>query len=326
MNGKFEINQNSISEIIAFFKVIDLALYVSPQNSKKKNSNLNSVETDTLNNFPLKFSSTQPTSVLTNSNGETTGFLLDLWAKEQTLYQTFYQKDSLITNIADSSFGNQKVNWLSEISFPQGTVWSKLDTFGVLTKSTYIFSQGDTLFAESLDTTSVYKYLNYHIACIGEFYNYLAGTEVVTKGTGYFAGAKGLVTLSGMIFTNQNNEHQISSDNYFRLVVPQIPNKILEGNFNQIQDFTLNQNFPNPFNPTTVINYKLEITNYENAKLVIFNVLGERVKEFILDKSESSVVWNGTNNFGNQVSSGVYFYKIIANSKSSSVKKMVFLK
>lgn len=326
LNGNFQTSPNSISEIIAFFKVIDLAAYVIPQGSKKKNCTLNSVETDTLNNFPLKFSSSQPTSVLTNSNGETIGFLLDLWAKEQTLYQTFYQKDSLITNIADSSFGSPKVNWQSEISFPQGTVWSELDTFGVQIKSTYIFNQGDTLFAESLDTNSVYKYLNYHTACVGEFYNYLAGTEVITKGTGYFAGAKGLVTLSGMIFTNENNEHQISCDNYFRLTIPQIPDEILEGDFNQIQSFALSQNYPNPFNPKTVINYELQTMNYENAKLVIFNILGERVKEFVLSKPKGSVIWNGTNEFGKEVSSGVYFYKIIVNEKSSRVKKMVFLK
>ncbi|KAA3606897.1 MAG: T9SS C-terminal target domain-containing protein [Calditrichaeota bacterium] len=90
--------------------------------------------------------------------------------------------------------------------------------------------------------------------------------------------------------------------------------------------FSLSQNYPNPFNPTTSINYELRITNYEKSRLVIFNVLGETVKEFELTKPQGTVVWNGTN-FGNkQVSSGVYFYRIETGNKFSQTKKMVFIK
>ncbi|KAA3597110.1 MAG: T9SS C-terminal target domain-containing protein [Calditrichaeota bacterium] len=103
-----------------------------------------------------------------------------------------------------------------------------------------------------------------------------------------------------------------------------IPTSVEEEN-SVPQGFNLSQNFPNPFNPTTVINYELEITNYENAKLVIFNVLGEKVKEFVLDKAKGSVVWNGTNSFGKSVASGVYFYRLEAGNFIDT-KKMLFLK
>ncbi|KAA3604452.1 MAG: T9SS C-terminal target domain-containing protein, partial [Calditrichaeota bacterium] len=89
--------------------------------------------------------------------------------------------------------------------------------------------------------------------------------------------------------------------------------------------FSLSQNYPNPFNPTTTINYELQITNYEKSTLTIFNVLGQKVKEFELTKKVGSVVWNGTDNFGNPVSSGVYLYRL-RNGSLSKTQKMVLLK
>ncbi|KAA3597987.1 MAG: T9SS C-terminal target domain-containing protein [Calditrichaeota bacterium] len=94
----------------------------------------------------------------------------------------------------------------------------------------------------------------------------------------------------------------------------EIPNKI-----------TLEQNFPNPFNPTTVINYELQITNYENAKLTVFNILGEKVKEFELTQNKGSVTWNGTDFSGKEVSSGIYFYRLEYGSFFQT-RKMLFLK
>ncbi len=91
------------------------------------------------------------------------------------------------------------------------------------------------------------------------------------------------------------------------------------------QKFSLSQNYPNPFNPSTTINYDLQITNYEKGTLTIFNVLGERVKEFNLDKPKGSVEWNGTDELGNKVASGIYFYKL-SSEDFTETKKMLFLK
>ncbi|KAA3605584.1 MAG: T9SS C-terminal target domain-containing protein [Calditrichaeota bacterium] len=94
---------------------------------------------------------------------------------------------------------------------------------------------------------------------------------------------------------------------------------------NIAKSFRLSQNYPNPFNPSTSINYELQIANSELAKLVIFNVLGEKVKEFNLTESKGTVVWNGTDNFGKQVSSGVYFYKL-ESATQNQTRKMLLLK
>ncbi|MCC7431019.1 choice-of-anchor J domain-containing protein [bacterium] len=90
--------------------------------------------------------------------------------------------------------------------------------------------------------------------------------------------------------------------------------------------YKLEQNFPNPFNPTTAIRFSLPKT--EKVSLEIFNVKGQLVKTlvkgFIL-AGNNKVFWNGTDSSGNLVSSGVYFYRLKTDSFSQS-KKMTFLK
>ncbi|KAA3598005.1 MAG: T9SS C-terminal target domain-containing protein [Calditrichaeota bacterium] len=103
-----------------------------------------------------------------------------------------------------------------------------------------------------------------------------------------------------------------------------LPNSI-EENPSTPQNFKLSQNFPNPFNPTTSINYEFETPNYEFGTLTIFNVLGEEVKSFILTKNSGKVVWDGKNNFGKSVSSGNYFYELKVGNQTLK-KKMTLLK
>jgi hypothetical protein len=91
-------------------------------------------------------------------------------------------------------------------------------------------------------------------------------------------------------------------------------------------DFSLSQNYPNPFNPQTVISYSLP--QDAHVKLVIHNILGQKVKTLV-DEHQSagvqSVCWDGTDDKGNQVSSGVYLYKLEAD-EFSDMKKMLLVK
>ncbi|MCC7431182.1 T9SS type A sorting domain-containing protein [bacterium] len=101
-----------------------------------------------------------------------------------------------------------------------------------------------------------------------------------------------------------------------------LPSGVLESE-SLTRDFKLSQNFPNPFNPTTKIAYELKAKG--KAKLTIFNVVGEVVREFELENQNGFVEWNGKNSFGKQVSSGIYFYRLEAGN-FSEVKKMLLLK
>jgi FtsP/CotA-like multicopper oxidase with cupredoxin domain len=90
--------------------------------------------------------------------------------------------------------------------------------------------------------------------------------------------------------------------------------------------YSLEQNYPNPFNPSTEIRF--QIPNDEKVELNIFNSLGQKVR-MLVNKNMSAgvhnVTWNGRDNFGNQVSSGIYIYKIKAGS-FNQVRKMTLMK
>jgi hypothetical protein len=90
--------------------------------------------------------------------------------------------------------------------------------------------------------------------------------------------------------------------------------------------FKLSQAFPNPFNPTTIINY--EINKKSHVQLSIYDVLGREIKTLI-NKNQGagykSIQWNATNNAGQPVSAGLYLYTIKAGDYSQT-KKMVLLK
>jgi hypothetical protein len=91
-------------------------------------------------------------------------------------------------------------------------------------------------------------------------------------------------------------------------------------------DFDLSQNVPNPFNPSTIVEYALPRDAQVNIS--VYNVLGQHVKTLVDDMQRAgrqTVTWDGTDNSGSSVASGVYFYKIRAGDFSDT-KKMVMLK
>lgn len=96
--------------------------------------------------------------------------------------------------------------------------------------------------------------------------------------------------------------------------------------------FSLQQNYPNPFNPATTIRFG--IPSNSKVTLRVYNILGQQVAELlngVLESGYHETNWEATTNTGSQVSSGVYFYKLEANSLTtgqifSEVHKMVLMK
>ena len=97
----------------------------------------------------------------------------------------------------------------------------------------------------------------------------------------------------------------------------------------QITNFDLN-NYPNPFNPTTTISFDYAPNDSNNTEVYIYNIKGQRVKMFSTNSHpeliEGSVIWNGNDENGKPVSSGIYFSKLLVNGKSIASKKMLLLK
>lgn len=92
-------------------------------------------------------------------------------------------------------------------------------------------------------------------------------------------------------------------------------------------EFALLQNFPNPFNPETTIGY--ELAESADVTLQIYNVVGQVVRTLIASESQSvgryQVRWDGMDDRGMPVSSGIYFYQISAG-KFQDVRKLMLLK
>jgi flagellar hook assembly protein FlgD len=131
------------------------------------------------------------------------------------------------------------------------------------------------------------------------------------------------------------NVHQWTyngTDNQLWQLVPASgPVKIEKPNVNSIPDeFSLGQNYPNPFNPATTIRYVLNKPAY--ITLNVYNFTGQKVKTLAQqyqNAGEFKIQWDSRNDLGEQVSSGIYFYRLkISNSSGShsSQKKMVLLK
>ena len=96
--------------------------------------------------------------------------------------------------------------------------------------------------------------------------------------------------------------------------------------------YTLYQNFPNPFNAITTIRFALPEESMITLK--IFDILGREIKTLvsgvICGPGTHFILWDGNDNFGKNVSTGVYFYWFAADkdrtTRFSEVKKIVLLK
>ncbi len=102
--------------------------------------------------------------------------------------------------------------------------------------------------------------------------------------------------------------------------------RVLDPSFERVYHTRLEHNFPNPFNPTTTLAFSIKDAG--NVSLTIYDVAGRRVRELVNERRERGaykVVWDGLNDAGQTVASGVYFYKMVAGSFTDT-KKMIMLK
>ena len=90
--------------------------------------------------------------------------------------------------------------------------------------------------------------------------------------------------------------------------------------------FALHQNYPNPFNPVTEIQF--DVPQESQVQLTIYNIMGQEVTTLnnsTLQAGFHSIRWDGTNGLGEQVSTGVYFYRL-SSPAFTSTKKMIMVK
>jgi len=92
------------------------------------------------------------------------------------------------------------------------------------------------------------------------------------------------------------------------------------------ESFALHQNYPNPFNPTTAIRY--DLPNQSQVMIAIYDVTGRKIRTLVSKQEEPgyrSVIWNGHNDAGSQVGTGLYIYTIRAGNYFKT-RKMLLVK
>ncbi|UCE19535.1 MAG: T9SS type A sorting domain-containing protein [Gemmatimonadota bacterium] len=128
-----------------------------------------------------------------------------------------------------------------------------------------------------------------------------------------------LKTATEQIDMRAQTELQLHEGSYkFEVILRQGP-----------QSFTLEQNYPNPFNPRTEIRYQLpHVGSSLHTTLTIYNILGQEVRTLVNEVKEPGyyqVTWDARDDFGFEVSSGVYFYQI-RTENFVETKRMLLMK
>ena len=115
------------------------------------------------------------------------------------------------------------------------------------------------------------------------------------------------------------------SDIYASILSFQNPDSIISGIINpnvSIPENILLQNYPNPFNSSTIIEYSIKKNSY--AKILLYDISGRLIKS-LSDKYHNAGVYRVSVN-SNNLSSGVYFYKLIIDGIITDTKKLLIIK
>ena len=158
--------------------------------------------------------------------------------------------------------------------------------------------------------------------------------KIGENGTPFGIGSHRLIssTDGGTLFLSMNDRPNEFADNFGYLVVGIYKKDDLtslefgSNNVSLPNDIALSQNFPNPFNPSTNINFN--VSKPSNTLINIYDINGQLVRTLINDFRDSghqSVIWDGKSNNDISVSSGTYFYQITVGNFVDT-KKMILLK
>lgn len=175
-----------------------------------------------------------------------------------------------------------------------------------------VVSENDTIFAEFSEIGSDY-----------------IQASMMEKNNGYYSVEVPVYSLGAEIII----QLAVKQDNGSYSTFPDGPYKLIYGSLDIVrytdevipQNFKLYQNYPNPFNSSTTI--LVDLPEPTNLNIKIYDILGREVKTLFNGnklQGEHYFFWNGNNNFGNRVATGVYIYRI-STSDFTSVQKMILL-
>ncbi len=226
-------------------------------------------------------------------------------------YNTFLQ-----TGIDDIDLGTIE---LDELAYPATEVLAVVNEGNTEVSITWNSPTPDERDLESYD---VYRFLEIHNA-IPSFWELISEGSADTSfiDTGWILLEPDIYQYAVVAIYSNGLEAEAAFSNVVEKPPVGVDNSLLHPNI-------FLTNYPNPFNPTTTIYF--ETTNlHEDTRIEIYNMKGQRVKEFLIISPSPghtlSVTWNGTDENNNHVASGIYFYKLKVGDFEKS-RKMLMMK
>jgi hypothetical protein len=125
-----------------------------------------------------------------------------------------------------------------------------------------------------------------------------------------------------LVFVQNNTDKKIQNAEYIE--VPNIPTGVGEPENGIPTAFGISQNYPNPFNPSTELDYAVKEASFVSIK--VFNLLGQEVRTLVSEHKDRGIhkaAWDGKDDAGREVPSGMYLYTMVAGDFSQSQKMML---
>jgi hypothetical protein len=237
--------------------------------------------------------------------------------------ENFFGNDSFTYVIGDGNGGTDTANVFIEVlSVNDHPVISYLlpDTLHLIPITS------DTLniweYVEDIETAD--SLLIYQFSAIPDTLNFVysntTGNIIISASDPQFHG-------EALMFLSVTDDSGATALDSIMIVVSPVTG--IENNFEDgviSREYVLMQNYPNPFNPTTQIKYALP--QPVDVSIIIYNSLGQRVKTLISQNQAAgnyNVLWDATNDAGQKVGSGLYFY-VLQAGEYRAVKKMMLVK
>jgi cyclomaltodextrinase len=199
---------------------------------------------------------------------------------------------------------------------------------GLVYSFTRPYLKEDGLVAVNFGSTSMNVTLSFSVADLSSWYgegkNYIA-SDLYNGGTYPFRIVGGSASLN-ITLNPYGTAIFILADSTKQVIISTIVENQSEEYIQLPTVLKLHQNFPNPFNPNTIIQF--DLPKQEQVKIYIFNILGKEIAVItnsVYSAGTHQVVWNGRTNAGMQASSGVYFVRLEDGSLTDT-KKIVLMK
>ena len=240
-----------------------------------------------------------------------------------------YMKDYMVTSGSDCA-------WIDDIDFPStggstGTPAITVSTnnidFGSHIAAEFtaipftIYNTGDAVMIGTITGNEIFKVSLGTDREYAQSMNYvIAGGASVDFEVMLFPTQEGVVSTN-LTITSDDPAHQVTTIPMTATVLP-----TANGDQNEVTVTVLKGNYPNPFNPETTIFYSVK--NDAKVSVEIYNLLGQKVKTLVngsVKKGNHGLTWNGKDETGRNVSSGIYFYRM-TTGKYTSTQKMILMK